>query len=312
MSSKEILVSIIIPCHNVSDYIEECINSAYEQTYKNIEVVAIDNNSSDKTYIKLEQLKQSKYPNLIVLQELKKGACAARNKGLSVVQGEWIQFLDADDLLQSEKIKHQVNLIENCKSDNVAFVSGAYFSQNSEGTIYKTTTIGTNHPVVNVFVRESGNTCSNLFSIIWLQKVNGWDLALTSSQETDLMLRLVLKGGQVIIDNTPLTIIRERDSGQISQSNPTKRWFNIVQHRLKYLNDIEATFSKDIDYSKSDVISFIVSAIIILGKFDKKQAVNFAQELKKYKKTLIPKYGLTTKTIFLIKIIGLQTFLKIR
>lgn len=306
------LVSIIIPCYNVELFIEECLSSAYSQSYTNIEVLAIDNNSTDSTYTKLLELQQSKYPNLIVLQELKKGACAARNKGLTVANGVWIQFLDADDLLQPEKITHQVSLIENSKSDNVAFVSGAYFSQNSEGTIYKTISIGTNHPIVNVFVRESGNTCSNLFSKKWLQKVKDWDEELTSSQETDLMLRLVLGGSQVISDNTPLTIIRERDAGQISQSNPSKRWFNMVQHRFKYLKEIETTFSKDIEYSKSEVISYIVSAIIILGKFDKKQAVHFAQGLKMYKKALIPKYGLTSKSIILIKTLGLKNFIRIR
>ncbi len=305
------LISVIIPCHNVSDFIEECLASVFEQTYKNIEVIAIDNNSTDDTYIKLDQLKQTKYPNLMLLQELKKGACAARNKGLTVANGVWIQFLDSDDLLQPEKITHQVSLIVNSKSDNVAFVSGAYFSQNSEGTIYKTISIGTNHPIVNVFVRESGNTCSNLFSKKWLQKVKDWDEELTSSQETDLMLRLVLGGGQVINDKTPFTIIRERDAGQISQSNPAKRWSNMVQHRFKYLNEIDTKFSKDIEYSKSDVISFIVSAIIILGKFDKNQAVIFAQELKDFKSVIIPKFGLTSKSIILIKTLGLKNFLRI-
>ena len=70
------LISLIIPAHNVAPYIEECIHSAFAQTYSHIEVICIDNNSSDDTWKKLEQLKQQ-YPQLIIDKELKPGAPAA-------------------------------------------------------------------------------------------------------------------------------------------------------------------------------------------------------------------------------------------
>ncbi|WP_234408798.1 glycosyltransferase family 2 protein [Marinilabilia salmonicolor] len=73
-------ISIIIPAYNVSPYIEECIHPAFAQTYPHIEVICIDNNSTDDTWQKLEQLKQQ-YPQLIIDKELKPGAPAARNKG---------------------------------------------------------------------------------------------------------------------------------------------------------------------------------------------------------------------------------------
>ncbi len=110
------LVSVVIPCYNVEDYIEECIHSAFAQTHKPIEVICIDNNSTDNTWQKLKQL-QEKYPSLLIDKELKPGAPAARNKGLALSKGEWIQFLDADDLLLPEKIEHQAKLLQN-KNEN--------------------------------------------------------------------------------------------------------------------------------------------------------------------------------------------------
>src|SRR5690554_6456801 len=106
------LISIIIPAYNVVDYIEECIHSAFAQTYKPIEVLCIDNNSTDNTWQKIKQLQET-YPSLLIEKELKPDATAARYKGLSLSKGEWIQFLDADDLLLPEKIEHQVDLLRN-------------------------------------------------------------------------------------------------------------------------------------------------------------------------------------------------------
>lgn len=110
------LISIIIPAYNVEVYIKECIHSAFAQTHKPIEVICIDNNSTDNTWQKLKQLHE-KYPSLLIDKELKPGAPAARNKGLALSKGEWIQFLDADDLLLPEKIEHQAKLLQN-KNEN--------------------------------------------------------------------------------------------------------------------------------------------------------------------------------------------------
>jgi len=104
------LISIIILCYNVQNYIVDCVESCIAQTYKSIEIICIDNNSSDKTPVILSDLKK-KYPQLILGKEIKPSASAARNRGLSLAKGDWIQFLDADDLLMPAKIKHQVELI---------------------------------------------------------------------------------------------------------------------------------------------------------------------------------------------------------
>ena len=115
------LVSVIIPCYNVEKYIEECIESVVSQTYNNLEIICVDNNSTDKTWNILCQIKE-KYP-ILLEKELKAGAGAARNKGLSIAKGDWIQFLDADDLLLPQKIEHQISLVQD---NNVGFVAGAW------------------------------------------------------------------------------------------------------------------------------------------------------------------------------------------
>src|SRR5690606_25877487 len=229
------LISIIIPAYNVADYIEECIHSAFAQTYKPIEVICIDNNSTDNTWQKLTQLQETDRC-LRMEKELQPGAPAARNQGLARSNGEWIRFLDADDLLLPEKIAHQVHLIKN--KPEVCFIAAASKKKHINGQ--STTTIPKqDHPFKSLFTTYLGITSSNLWNKSYINQINGWDESLKSSQEADLMFRLLQINSQVIFDAEPLTIIQERETGQISTKNPQDNWVRYFNKRVEILNWIK-------------------------------------------------------------------------
>src|SRR5579875_322194 len=100
------LISIIIPLYNAEKYIIETIDSALQQSYKNIEIIIIDDGSTDSSFNVAETYKSD---NIIVVKQENKGASAARNHGLKLAKGEYIQFLDADDILDVNKIEYQIN-----------------------------------------------------------------------------------------------------------------------------------------------------------------------------------------------------------
>ncbi len=104
------LVSIIIPLYNSESYIAETISSAIDQTWSNKEIIVIDDGSTDRS---LEIAKRFESANVKVLSQKNSGASAARNKGLSESKGDFIQFLDADDLLMPDKIEKQVAQLSN-------------------------------------------------------------------------------------------------------------------------------------------------------------------------------------------------------
>jgi len=104
-------ISVIIPCHNVEDYIEEAIASVMAQTYMDFELILVDNNSTDNTLRILERAAINS-SRIRVLEEKGKGAPRARNLGLSVARGSWIQFLDADDLMLPDKLERQIELVK--------------------------------------------------------------------------------------------------------------------------------------------------------------------------------------------------------
>jgi glycosyltransferase involved in cell wall biosynthesis len=99
------LVSILIPAFNAENWIRDTMASAVEQTWRHKEVIVVDDGSSDRT---LEIANSFASRTVKVVTQPNSGACGARNKALSLAQGSYIQWLDADDLLHREKIARQM------------------------------------------------------------------------------------------------------------------------------------------------------------------------------------------------------------
>ncbi|MGD1816178.1 MAG: glycosyltransferase family 2 protein [Pleomorphochaeta sp.] len=107
-------VSVIIPVYNCEEYIEQTIKSVINQTYQNLEIVLIDDCSTDNSFDIINKI-QKQYSNKIVLkkQEINMGVAVARNTALNLAKGRYVAFLDSDDLWYSTKIEKQVSLLEN-------------------------------------------------------------------------------------------------------------------------------------------------------------------------------------------------------
>jgi len=105
----EPLVSIIIPVFNARKYLSETLTSALNQTWLNIEVIVVDDGSTDDS---LEIAKSFKQTRLHIISQHRKGACSARNAGFKIAQGQYIQFLDADDVISTNKIEKQLQLLQ--------------------------------------------------------------------------------------------------------------------------------------------------------------------------------------------------------
>ncbi len=272
------LVSVIIPCYNVQDYITDSVDSVFNQSYKDIEVICIDNNSKDNTGKILAEL-QIKYPSLIIDKELKAGAPAARNKGLKLAKGEWIQFLDADDLIMPEKINHQISLYKS--QPNLSLIAGLYYNRG----------VNSNTDIINsklnpnkytaAFINQCGITSSNLWKREDIEKVGGWNEDLKSSQEAELMFRLVLRQKEFIFDNIPYTVIRERESGQISQRNPNEKWYQYIDVRLKYLKELKMQLPHAYQENKVVFYNSLLISVMILAKHNKTKAIEiFNHEIR--------------------------------
>ncbi|QCJ45309.1 glycosyltransferase family 2 protein [Bacillus sp. S3] len=103
-------VSVIVPLYNGEKYIEETILSIINQTYKNIEIIVIDDGSSDQSAVITKNL-MKQYSNIKYIYQNNQGVSVARNKGMKEASGEFVTFLDSDDFWHTQKIEKQIQQV---------------------------------------------------------------------------------------------------------------------------------------------------------------------------------------------------------
>lgn len=113
---KKPLISIIIPIWNAEQYLLQCLDSLRLQTYKNLEILLIDDGSTDQSLV-ICQKQQQADPRMMVLHQKNAGASTARNYGLSLAKGEFISFLDADDWIDCDYVERLYDAMLQNKAD---------------------------------------------------------------------------------------------------------------------------------------------------------------------------------------------------
>ena len=117
---KSIKISVIIPIFNAEKYISDCLESIINQTLKDIEIILINDGSNDKTeQIIKEYAKKDK--RIIILKQKNKGAGAARNRGIQISKGEYISFIDSDDMFHFKTLEISYENLIKFNSDIVLF-----------------------------------------------------------------------------------------------------------------------------------------------------------------------------------------------
>ncbi len=127
-TEKGPLVSIVMPAHNAAGFIDDTIHSVLGQSYKNWELIIVDDHSTDKTLEVVGQFKCEKIK--VISLSRNSGAAKARNRGVSIARGRYICFLDADDLWQPSKLTRQVAFM---KEKDCAFSFASYVFADAKG-----------------------------------------------------------------------------------------------------------------------------------------------------------------------------------
>lgn len=112
----EYLVSIIIPIYNVEKYLEKCIKSMINQTYRNLEIILINDGSTDESAKICEKYKEQD-SRIVFINKKNGGAASAKNEGLKIAKGDYITFIDSDDFIEPDMIEYMVNTIKKYNSD---------------------------------------------------------------------------------------------------------------------------------------------------------------------------------------------------
>ncbi|WEG13390.1 glycosyltransferase family 2 protein [Pullulanibacillus sp. KACC 23026] len=124
-------VSVIIPNFNAADFISDCINSVLKQTYSNIEIIVVDDGSTDNSWNIILDFKV-KHKNILVTRQVNSNASIARNRGIDMANGDYILFLDSDDILYKSAIEILVHKIKTTDSD---LILGNFVLTDSKGEV---------------------------------------------------------------------------------------------------------------------------------------------------------------------------------
>ncbi|AYL95259.1 glycosyltransferase family 2 protein [Mucilaginibacter celer] len=230
------MISVIIPCYNSEDCLPRAVQSVLSQSYHDTELILVNNNSTDGTWQLLEGY-EMKYPDKVfICNELKPGAPAARNAGLNIARGEWIQFLDADDELLPDKLLQQFTIALKKQADVV--IGGSLLRYNTNGNIKEIWRHTDNNVWRGLISSNLGITSSNLWRRNTLLKVSGWDESQTSSQEYHLLFRLLKNGAKIAADKAFNTIIYF-SGDSVSKSTDSKKLAGIFNRRIDLRTSIK-------------------------------------------------------------------------
>ncbi len=191
-------VSVIIPSYNHAQYIREAIESVLAQTYKDIEIIVVDDGSSDNTkeilspYIKDGKIRY-------IYQE-NRGLAAARNTGVKAAQGRYIKFLDSDDFLYSEQIEQQVGQIKT--SDNFFSISDhCLLRPNGEIVKHKYYPADAERQLAYFLGDNPAPVHAYLVTKVLIDRAGGFDETLKACEDWDLWIRILQEGA--IIKHLP-------------------------------------------------------------------------------------------------------------
>lgn len=187
-------VSILIPAYNAELWIRETITSALSQTWPNCEVIIVDDGSSDNTF---EIARQYQSETVKVITQENKGASSARNKALSLAQGDYIQWLDADDLLAPDKISQQLKLTDICGNSSILLSSsyGTFFYRWHKARFVNTALWQDLTPVEWLIIRFTEHIWMS--PAVWLvsrnltEKCGAWDERLSLNDDGEYFVRVV-------------------------------------------------------------------------------------------------------------------------
>ena len=142
------LVSVVIPCYNHEQFVQDCIQSVIDQTYENIELIIIDDGSKDNSIQKIQEkitVCEKRFVNFKFIYRKNKGLCATLNEAILLCSGKYLSLIASDDQMLPEKTSIQVEYM-NSDSNIIAHMGGVYWIDEDSKIIKKISAKNKNQP----------------------------------------------------------------------------------------------------------------------------------------------------------------------
>jgi glycosyltransferase involved in cell wall biosynthesis len=267
MSNYDIKVSVIVPTYNREKTISRTIDSVLEQTYKNFELIIVDDASTDNTESIVKNY-QKQYKEIIYIKyNQNKGANFARNLGIKKARGEYINFLDSDDEYLVNNLKEKIKFLENINKKNCLVYSKIIIKELNKERIVPYFGIKEKENILNYLFINNGEIITSSLCVkkdVLIKNNIFFDEKLKRHQDWDFLIRLKEYVNFYFL-NKPLVIWNKDDSYKTNRDKiDIKNYFNFVnKHEKEFNNNIKALAS----YQWKLSIKFFMYNKLKEGKF---------------------------------------------
>lgn len=204
--SVDALISVVMPAYNAEITIDQAIQSVIKQTYKNIELIVIDDGSNDKTVEKVNAYTQKDSRVKILHNRTNAGVAVSRNRGVKAARGEWIAFLDSDDAWLPEKLEKQYKRLLNAPKCSICFTGSSFI--NEQGNYYSYTLSVPSQLTYYDLLKQNLISCSSV--LVKKEIIEKFPMTDDPMIHEDLLtwLKILENGSYAIGVDEPLLIYR--------------------------------------------------------------------------------------------------------
>ena len=216
------LISVIIPTYNRAHLIKRSVESVLNQTYKNLELIIVDDGSTDDTKKVIKSLNDER---IIYIYQSNQGANAARNKGIENTKGKYIAFQDSDDIWHSDKLEKQISALQKNNAD-IVFCKVFKFGNLIKRKVPKNIKKGflpKNIIPLNIFPQT-------LLLKSDILKENKFDTNLLSVEDFELLVRIQKKYSLYCVDEALVDYYVQKDSLSVNNERRVKHLKNILKN----------------------------------------------------------------------------------
>ncbi len=211
-------LSVIVPCFNAEPWIEEALNSIFSQGLSDLEVIVVDDGSTDRS----AQVVKQKFPSVHLIQTANQGPSHARNTGTQASDGRFIQYLDADDVLAEGKLRTQLEMLEKTGAD-VAYGDWQELEKTPTGSYAKKRLVSRQIPKeaeVALFTDFWCPPAAYLFRCSIVSAVGEWKKNLPIIQDARFVLDCALKGARFAYCPGVMAYYRKSSQESVSKKDP--------------------------------------------------------------------------------------------
>lgn len=254
------LISVVIPTYNVSPYLSQCLETILSQTYNNLEIIVVDDGSTDDT----AQIAQ-RYP-VKLIQQANQGAAAARNAGINVATGEYLHFIDADDLIN---LNFYERMLEAILSVNADMACSGYIHERlpafttilTEKFLY----VNTEDKMIFGNVFHQGNVWKYLYKLSFLRENKlKFDVHLRNGHDKAFTIQAVYFSNKIIAVPGAIYFYKERSNSLVTSLSKERK--QIRERSIAMANEFCKKFAKEHQIKTIGVPQYAIYQYKLFGK----------------------------------------------